>query len=339
MKSKPLFAVSSLLAASIILFFVLSISSLASAQQTQSNISRGSSLTPTKTSSWLSKSGLYAFGFYQRGNGYSVGVTLAGIPKKTVVWTANRDVPPVSGNATLLLTDTDGRLILQTAQDQDTYIADIQQTASYASMLDKGNFVLYNSDGGIIWQSFTHPTFTLLPTQILPAPNDLSSSLFETDQSTGIFFLRMQRDRNLVLYPIGNPVPEYSYWQSETYDMGDKGSLNLDLDGRLYILNATGFTSKNLTSRVFRRRGTIFMLKIDWDGLLRLYSHDLSNSSRWSILCNNTNDGCAPRGLCGFNMFCVSSDQKPGCRCLPGFAEVNQGNRTSGCERNFAAES
>ncbi|KAK4845380.1 hypothetical protein QYF36_004362 [Acer negundo] len=122
----------------------------------------------------------------------------------------------------------------------------------------------------------------------------------------------MQSDGNLVLYPIGNPVPEYAYWQSKTYDMGDKGSLNLDLDGRLYILNATGFTTKNLTSRVFRRRGTIFMLKIDWDGLLRLYSHDLSNSSR--------------------------CDQKPGCRCLPGFAEVNK-TWTSGCERNFTAES
>ncbi|KAK0603489.1 hypothetical protein LWI29_005532 [Acer saccharum] len=81
------------------------------------------------------------------------------------------------------------------------------------------------------------------------------------------------------------------------------------------------------------------MLKIDRDGFLRLYSHDLSNSSGWSILWNNTNDGCAPRGLCGFNMFCVSSNQKPGCRCLPRFAEVNQGNRTSGCERNFTAES
>ncbi|KAK0604499.1 hypothetical protein LWI29_016274 [Acer saccharum] len=149
----------------------------------------------------------------------------------------------------------------------------------------------------------------------------------------------MQKDGNLVLYPIGNPIPEYAYWASGTYDIGDKGSLNLDLDGRLYILNATGFTSKNLTSRVYQRRGITFMLKIDWDGLLRLYSHDLSNTSRWSILWNNTNDGCAPRGFCGFNMFCVLIDQKPGCRCLPGFAEVNQGNRTSGCVRNFTVES
>ncbi|KAE7998016.1 hypothetical protein FH972_002595 [Carpinus fangiana] len=34
---------------------------------------------------WLSRSGLYAFGFYKQGNGYAVGIFMAGIPKKTVV--------------------------------------------------------------------------------------------------------------------------------------------------------------------------------------------------------------------------------------------------------------
>ncbi|KAL5751947.1 hypothetical protein ACOSP7_022119 [Xanthoceras sorbifolium] len=68
-----------------IIFFVLSISSLVTAQPRQSNIKPGSSLTPTGNSSWLSSSGHYAFGFYQRNNGYSVGIFLAGIPDKTVV--------------------------------------------------------------------------------------------------------------------------------------------------------------------------------------------------------------------------------------------------------------
>ncbi|KAL5752070.1 hypothetical protein ACOSQ2_022577 [Xanthoceras sorbifolium] len=81
-----------------IIFFVQSISSLVTAQQRQSNISRGSSLTPTGTSSWLSSSD----------NGYAVGIFLAGIPDKTVVWTANRDDSPVSGNATLLFTAAEG---------------------------------------------------------------------------------------------------------------------------------------------------------------------------------------------------------------------------------------
>ncbi|KAI9173453.1 hypothetical protein LWI28_001574 [Acer negundo] len=233
----------------IIFFVLLSTSSLATAQQRQSsNISRGSSLTPTKTSSWLSSSGLYAFGFYQRGNGgYAVGIFLAGIPEKTVLWTARRDDPPVSANATLLFNTAEGRLVLQTAQssqENTTYIADIAQTASYASMLDTGNFVLYNSGEDILWQSFKYPTDILLPTQTLSAGMELFSSVSETDQSTGIFRLKMQSDGNLVQYPKDTPdTRPYAYWSSTTFGTGDKETLNLDVDvgGQSYgILRVTG---------------------------------------------------------------------------------------------------
>ncbi|KAL5752069.1 hypothetical protein ACOSQ2_022576 [Xanthoceras sorbifolium] len=323
-----------------IFFVLLSTSSLATAQQRQSNISRGSSLTPTGTSSWPSSSGLYAFGFYQRDNGYAVGIFLAGIPDKTVVWTAHRDDPPVSSNATLLFTAAEGRLFLQTAQDQNTYIANISRTASSASMLDTGNFVLYNSDGDIIWQSFSSPTDTLLPTQRLSAGMQLISSVSKTDQSTGTFGIYMQTDGNLVQYPKDSvDSPTYAYWHSNTYYMGQKRNLNLDVNGKLYLLDAAGYNVKNIAEEVCAARGTIYLARIDSDGIFRLYSHNLSHSSRWSIVWNSTNDRCAPRGLCGFNSFCVSNDLEPGCNCLPGFAPVIQGNRTSGCERNFTAES
>lgn len=84
-------------------FTILSSCFTATAQQGHSNINIGSSLSPNGNSSWLSPSGIYAFGFYQQSNGssYFVGVFLAGIPEKNVVWTANRDNPPVSSNATL----------------------------------------------------------------------------------------------------------------------------------------------------------------------------------------------------------------------------------------------
>jgi hypothetical protein len=151
----------------ITLFFLYSAFFTASAQQIQSNVSRGSSLTPITNSTWLSRSGLYAFGFYKQGDGYAVGIFIAGIPEKTVVWTANRDDPPVSGNVTLLLA-TDGRLVLQLAKVQVAVVADSFGSAS-ASMLNSGNFVIYNSDREIIWQSFDHPTDTLLPGQRLLA--------------------------------------------------------------------------------------------------------------------------------------------------------------------------
>ncbi|TXG50831.1 hypothetical protein EZV62_023355 [Acer yangbiense] len=135
-----------------------------------------------------------------------------------------------------------------------------------------------------------------------------------------------------------NTAP-YSYWSATTFGTGDKVTLNLDVDGNLYLLNATSFKLQNLTSGVYKTRGTIFMMRIDSDGLFRLYSHSLGNSSRWLIVWNSTGDRCEPKGLCGLNSFCISNDLTPVCRCLPGFASVNQDNRTSGCERNFTAES
>ncbi|KAL5754026.1 hypothetical protein ACOSP7_022246 [Xanthoceras sorbifolium] len=324
----------------IIIFFVLSISSLVTAQQRQSNISLKSSLTPTGTSSWSSSSGLYAFGFYQRENGYAVGIFLAGIPEKTVVWTANRDASPVFGNATLLFTSATGKLVLKTAQGEDTYIADVSQTASSASMLDTGNFVLYNSGGNVIWQSFSSPTYTLLPTQRLSTGMQLISSVSETDQSTSLysFGLYMQSDGNLVQYPTDYRTVPSAYYASGTDGMGDKISLNLDIDGKLYLLNATGYNVKNITEEVYATRGTIYLARIDWDGIFRLYSYNLGNNS-WSVPWNSTSDRCGPRGLCGINMFCIYNDLEPGCSCLPGFAPVIQEKWTSGCERNFTAES
>ncbi|KAI9165217.1 hypothetical protein LWI28_009837 [Acer negundo] len=265
---------------------------------------------------------------------------LAGIPEKTVVWTANRDDPPVSANSTLLFTAAEGRLVLQTAQYPDTDITtDILRSASYASMLDTGNFVLYDSDGRITWQSFTHPTDTLLPTQRLAAGMQLISSASKTDQSTGTFGLYMQHDGNLVQYPKDAIAIEYAYWASNTNGMGDKVSLTLGEDGNLYLVNATEFNVRNITGQVYATRGTIYLLRIDWDGLFRLYSHNLDPDSSWSVLMNNKDDRCAPWGLCGLNSFCILNDQEPGCNCLPGFAPVIQGNWTSGCERNFTTQS
>jgi hypothetical protein len=318
----------------ITLFLVLSVFFTASAQQMESNVSRGSSLTPTTNSTWLSHSGLYAFGFYKRGNGYSVGIFIAGIPEKTVVWTASRDNPPVSSNATLLFA-RDGRLVLELAQEKVAVVADSSGSAS-ASMLNSGNFVIYNSVRKIIWQSFEHPTDTILPSQRLFAGKELFSSISDTDHSTGIFRLKMQNDGNLVQYPVDTPdTATYAYFATGTYGSGDNVTLNMDTDGYLYLLNATSFDIGNLTNRGYPTAETIYLARLDADGIFRLYKHNLKGKGNWSIVWSSSSDGCDPKGLCGLNGYCVPNE----CVCLPGFVMVQQGNWTAGCERNFTAES
>ena len=105
----------SLMASTYTVFFLLSISFTCRGAQPQQKqcsdpIILGSSLHPTvipsPMSSWRSPSRQFAFGFYPQGNNFMVGIWLVDIDNNiTVVWTANRDDPPVTSNATLKLTN------------------------------------------------------------------------------------------------------------------------------------------------------------------------------------------------------------------------------------------
>ncbi|OVA06898.1 Protein kinase domain [Macleaya cordata] len=325
----------------IFLFVLLSVFStvVVTAQQRNSNITLGSSLTPTTNpTSWLSSSGRFAFGFYPEGDGFAVGIWLARIPERTVVWTANQDDPQVSSNVTLLLT-SDG-LILRPAQGQDKSISDRPEPASSASMLDTGNFVIYNSNSKIIWQSFESPTNTLLPSQRLLAGEEMFSSASETDHSKGRFRLIMQQDGYLVQYPILTPYTiTYGYWDSGPQTTIVNGTLNLDEDGKLYLLNSTGFIVKTLINGSLPTNRTIlYRLTIDVDGIFRLYSHTLDRNGNWSIVWEPPYDKCQPKGLCGVNGYCTLMDQKADCLCLPGFRFIDQGEKTLGCEREANVE-
>ncbi|KAL4369210.1 hypothetical protein GQ457_05G030200 [Hibiscus cannabinus] len=298
--------------AAILLALLLSIISTAVAQSRSSNISVGASLTPTGDPVWLSPSGLFAFGFYQQSKGYAIGIFLAGIPQKTVVWTANRDDPPVPSTASLLLT-TDGKLVLRSSPEDEASIVDSTETIATAAMLDSGNFVLYNSTQGKIWESFQHPTTTILPGQQLSAGKQLVSSISETDSR-----------------------PEYF---SATFGAGATVSLNLTGDGRLYLLNSTGVI-KNLFEGLDSREETLYLMKLDTDGIFRIYSYKLNQNGNRSIIYESSPDKCAPKGLCGLNAYCVSTEQGAKCTCPPGFSEIfKQDNSSAGCERNFSLQS
>ena len=152
----------------------------------------------------------------------------------------------------------------------------------------------------------------------------------------------MQTDGNLVQYPVAlgtSNTAEYAYWSSGTSGKGDNVSLCFDDDGHLYLLNSTGANINNLTQGVYPTENMVYLMRIDADGIFRLYSHNLDKNGSSSIIWSSSNNKFDPKGLCGLNGFCIMNDQDPNCTCLPGFASVKQGNWSSGCERNFTAES
>ncbi|XP_035542820.1 G-type lectin S-receptor-like serine/threonine-protein kinase LECRK3, partial [Juglans regia] len=302
-------------------------------------LSLGSSLSPNTNPYWLSRSGQFAFGFYQKDDGFAIGIWLEKIQQKTVVWTANRDNPPLSRNVTLRLTN-DGRFVFELEQGQQTVLNDALKPANSASMLDTGNFVLYNSDSTIVWQTFDSPTDTILPGQPLFKGNELVSSISETNHASGNFRLTMQEDGNLVQYPSFIPrKSEYAYWASNTRGAGE--SLSLDGNGQLFILNSTGFNIKNLNAQRNQSYNfPLYRLTLDFDGILRLYSHGLNqDDDDWSIEWSASSSRCDPIGLCGLNAYCTVQEQKAVCTCPPGFDFLDRGQHNLGCTRSSRTDS
>ena len=325
----------------LLLVFSLFISS--SAQRNQSNvINLGSSLSPNENrTSWPSPSELFAFGFYPQGDGFAIGIWLANQTEKTIIWTANRDDPPVSSNASLHLT-IEGKLLLRTEKGRDKSISDVPNPAASAAMLDSGNFVLYHNDSYVIWNSFDFPTDTILGGQNLSTTHSLVSSVSTSDQSSGRFYLYMQTDGNFVAYPVNSSgESDDSYWSSGTPNSGDSVKLILSHIGVLFVSGGGSDLSVRIlakSSYPSKNRTTIHRATLDADGIFRLYLHHFgsSNSSgvlmEWSALRNQ----CEVKGFCGFNSYCSGIGNKADCNCYPGFEFINASNKFLGCYKNLS---
>nr|XP_043629618.1 G-type lectin S-receptor-like serine/threonine-protein kinase LECRK1 [Erigeron canadensis] len=309
------------------------------------NISLGSKLTTDTNSSWLSPSGLFAFGFYQEGDGYFVGIWLTSKPKITVVWTANRDDPPVSSNSTIELTE-DGWFLLHSVYGKKN-IAEQEDAVTSASMFDSGNFVLYNHSE-VIWKSFDYPCDTILGGQKLTSEAQLVSSVSDSQHSSGRFVLSMQSDGNLVAYPENSSKWDSdSYWSTGTFDSPYR-SLVLNLDGSLYLDSIFNSSTKMVFNQTMsswsRMKVTIvFRATLSPLGNFVMYSHrftnpssNLSGSMEWEAL----QDPCKARGICGVNSYCFTTDGNAECHCFPGFLFLknSRDGKFLGCYRNFTDE-
>lgn len=112
---------------------------------------------------------------------------------------------------------------------------------AYASMLDSGNFVLAGPDSFPLWESFDHPTDTLLPTQILNPRNKLSARYSDKNYSTGRYELAMQSDGNLVLYTTAFPFESANsvYWS--TQPVGSSLQVEFNQSGNIYLTALLSF--------------------------------------------------------------------------------------------------
>jgi len=125
-----------------------------------------------------------------------------------IVWTANR-YRPVKENASvqfnkdgnLVLRDFDGSLVWSTTTSGSSVVG--------MNLAETGNLILFNMMGKTVWESFAHPTDTILIGQSLWQGKRLSSTFSETNSTQGQFYLTLL-DNGLYAF-IDEDPPQFYY--------------------------------------------------------------------------------------------------------------------------------
>ncbi|KAF7140613.1 hypothetical protein RHSIM_Rhsim06G0123400 [Rhododendron simsii] len=217
------------------------------------------------------------------------------------VWSANRD-RPVKVNATLKLT-RDGDLILEDA-DGDMVWSTKTGGKSVAGLrfTEFGSLVLFDSNNATVWQSFDHPTDSLLIGQKLVSNSGqkLIARTSSSDFSRGLFSLSV-RNSSLFGYIEANPPVVY-------YISTLEANPNSIYSEKEYVV----FENGSFNGQTFALGSTAQFMRLEPDGHLKVYEWV---QSEWKTIV----DLLTPSfGDCGYPMVCgkygiYSSNGRCGC--------------------------
>uniref|UniRef100_A0ACD5ULN7 Uncharacterized protein n=1 Tax=Avena sativa TaxID=4498 RepID=A0ACD5ULN7_AVESA len=143
------------------LYFVFSPASAADRITANSSIADGQTL--------VSAGGVFELGFFTPPTSTArfLGIWYKDIAPLTVVWVANRQAPIIGTTASLVINST-GSLVLADRSGHMFWSpapSNVTSSTPVAQLLDSGNFLIVdaNGTGAVLWQSFDHPSDTLLP--------------------------------------------------------------------------------------------------------------------------------------------------------------------------------
>ncbi|XP_071934955.1 G-type lectin S-receptor-like serine/threonine-protein kinase At4g27290 isoform X1 [Coffea arabica] len=267
------------------------------------------------------------------------------IPVQTVVWVANRN-SPLNDASGILKIGNDGNLILENSQGKkawSTNILNISTTATQAQLLDSGNLVLRyesdtKSDQTYLWQSFDHPSDTLLAGMKLgwDIRNGLNRNLTSwksaEDPSPGEFSLAI--DRGI--------FPQF-YLKKGTRKIFRSGSYDL------HILNGTSvrpnvfFKPKFISTpeeaySEFDPNNEFSIVVLSYTGTIGFFIWD-DKSLVWFDIRTHPGETCENYDSCGPNAICTSYTTQP-CSCLTGYVpkapeDSNMLVSSHGCIRKY----
>ncbi|XP_062120290.1 G-type lectin S-receptor-like serine/threonine-protein kinase At5g24080 isoform X2 [Humulus lupulus] len=222
-------------------------------------------------------------------------------------------------------------------------------------MSESGNFILYNDVNRPVWQSFLHPSDTLLPNQPLSVKLELTTS--KTDSRESYYALKMLQTPTSLSLALTYNLPEtfdsspdsyanYSYWQGPDISnvtgdvvavLDEMGSFGIvygeSSDGAVYVYKndddyggLSSATNRSGGLSVLRR------LTLETNGNLRLYrwDDDVNGSRQWVSEWAAVSKPCDIAGICGNGICNLDRSQtNASCTCLPGTFKVGKDNQCS----------
>ncbi|KAF2317351.1 hypothetical protein GH714_020570 [Hevea brasiliensis] len=271
----------------------------------------------------ISRENNFALGFFSPGSSSFryLGIWYHKVRERTVVWVANRD-DPINGSSGVLSIDQYGNLVLRSYHSQKVPVwstnvsVEVADTCVVAQLLDTGNLVLFHDRSkSTVWESFDHPTDTMLPGMKLGLNRRTGMNRFPIcwrsadDPGTGNFSLRIN--------PNGSPQV-FIYWGIKYIWRGFPWPLKSYAD----ILNVSFVNNQNetYTTHSVSDASVILRITLDHSGLLKkLIWHE--KDGKWNEFWSVPKSPCDPYGHCGTYGICDPDflSRRFECDCLPGY--------------------
>ncbi|XP_059635672.1 S-locus-specific glycoprotein S6-like [Cornus florida] len=276
------------------------------------------------TATLVSAGKKFRLGFFSSINSRNqyLGIWFDSIPTQTVVWVANRD-NPLNDSSGILKIGDDGNLILQDHTERavwSTNVKNLSSNSTVAQLLDSGNLVLrQDSRDGYIWQSFDHPSDTLLAEMKLgrDSKNGLDQYLTSwksaDDPAPGDFTYSIDPRGlpQLVIHKGSIKMFRSGPWNGEQFS------------GVLLIPNLL-FNPKVVTDSEemsyeygLNNESTLTRSVLSFSGSVQRYVWNVS-SLKWIAIHVLPSDPCDNYGQCGSNSICTISGARI-CSCLTGY--------------------
>lgn len=251
-------------------------------------------------------------------NPHSLGIVHV---SQTIVWYTYRDNNPggydnLGGTSTTLTLRQDGNLVITVEGNNVNVVVWSSGSAGRGvesmEMREEGNLVLLNSSKGIVWQSFDHPTDTLLQNQRLLPGDTLLARARNDYPSLGTNLMRLESHRlvSYVLYVDAEP-----YWQLESPD-GRELAYATIVNGSIAVFDQSGNMVAFRGNTSVSSAGKLQRFLLDVDGNMRLSAYD-NASSAWIQQLQVIEEACALPDDCGYYGLCIPGQ---GCACPPTFS-------------------